>query len=115
MTVKVLMTPNSKRVVINTTKDPQLYGAPQNPPNTGLDYTRGTDLYAHKARGGKIYYYYQHWSMWQGEEGSYELISKAEAEDYLLEKAGLAGWAGLTESEIETAKQFGFDLLKEDA
>jgi len=115
MTIKVLMTPDGKKVVINTEKDVCLYSAPHNPPNTGTTYTRGTDLYAHKARSGNIYYYYVHWSMWQGEQTSYELISREEAEKFLLKKASLGGWAGLDEEDFELLKEHGFDLLQEDA
>jgi len=113
--IKVLMAPDQKRVVINTEKDTLLYGAPKNPPNTGTTYTRGTDLYEHKSRSGNIYYYFRHWSMWQGEETSYELISREEAEEFLTEKAGLGDWAGLTDEDYDRLKQHGFDLLQEDA
>ncbi|MFX0133042.1 MAG: hypothetical protein ACFFDN_05280 [Candidatus Hodarchaeota archaeon] len=111
----VLMTPESKRVVIDTKTDPCLYSSPQNPPNTGTTYTRGTDLYYHKSRAGNEYFYFKHWSMWQGEEGSIQLITKDKAEDFLLEKAGNSGWDSLNESDFENLKEFGFNLLEETA
>jgi hypothetical protein len=85
---QILMTPEGKRVKINTKTDKCLYDAPHNPPNTGTDYTRGTDLYAHKARSGQWYFYTYYWSMWQGEGSNLELISEDEAKDFVLERAG---------------------------
>ena len=112
--MKVLMTPDGKRVVTSN-NDQCLYSAPQNPPNTGTDFTRGTDLYYHKARSGNEYYYFVHWSMWQGESGSYELIDFDVAEAFLLKKAGLTGWAGINKSDLKELKKFGFNILEEDA
>jgi len=80
-----------------------------------MRYTRGTDLYRHVAKSGKEYFYLYHWSLWQGEESSYELISREEAEEFLLKKARLSGWAGLDEKDFERLKEFGFDLLEETA
>jgi len=53
--------------------------------------------------------------MWQGEEETYELIDKETAEEFLLEKAGNAGWDSLTEDEIQKAEEYGFSLLEETA
>ena len=113
---KVLMTPNGKKVVIDRKTDPCLYSAPVNPPNTGTRYTTGTDLFAHKARSGKMYYYFYEWSMWQGEESSYELCSKSEAEEFLISKLSNDGWDSISEEKaVEIEKDFGFNLLNETA
>lgn len=115
MTKRVLKTPDGKRVVIDPSTDKKLYDSPANPPNTGSTYTRGTDLYAHKARSGTMYFYFSHWSMWESEEGSHQLVDKEEAENFLIEKAGNTGWDSLTEYEIEIAEECGFEILKENA
>jgi len=112
---RVLITQDGKRVVVNKKTDPCLYESPYNPPNTGTAYTRGIDLYAHKARSGKIYFYFSHWSLWQGEEDSLELISKSEAEEFLLQKAGLTGHGSLDENDYKHLKEYGFNLLDENA
>ncbi len=112
---RVLITDDGKRVIVNTKTDVCLYETPCNPPNTGTDYTRGTDLYAHRARSGNMYFYLRHWSLWQGEGSNLELISRDEAENFLLEKAGLSGFAAMEESEIEKAIELGFDLFEETA
>ena len=115
MTKHVLRTHDSKKVVIDVSKDVTLYSAPVNPPNTGSQYTRGTDLLAHTARSGNVYFYLYRWSMWQGSEDAFELCSKTTAEEFLTKKAGLSGWAAIDEHEIEKAKEFGIDLLEETA
>jgi hypothetical protein len=110
----ILMTPENKKVVINLSTDTCLFDAPHNPSNTGTRYTSGTDLYTHKARSGNNYYYKYHWSMWQGTESHYELITDEEAKQFLLEKASLADY-GLSQGEIDRALEFFPDLFDEDA
>jgi len=83
----ILMTPDGKKVVITPEKDVRLYNAPHNPPNTGTSYTAGIDLYAHKARSGTVYFYTYHWSMWQGTESYYNLVTESQARDFILGKA----------------------------
>lgn len=113
----VLMTPEGKRVVVSVKTDEELYGAPRNPPNTGTAYTTGTDLQYHKSRNGNDYFYLYHWSMWQGSGSRYELISKQEAIDFMLEKMGGVddGWYRPSTKEIERCNALGFDLLNETA
>ena len=112
---KVLMTPEGKRVIIDTKKDVCLFKAPVNPPNTGIKYTTGTDLYYHKSRNGNDYYYFYHWSMWQGSEDTLELVEKDKVEQFLLKKAGNIGWDSLSEESIKELEKYGFNLLEEDA
>lgn len=73
-------------IVLDTTKDEELYAAPENPPNTGSQYTRGVDLLMHETRKGNKFFYKRYWSMWQGEEGSIELITEQEAIDFFVHK-----------------------------
>ena len=76
---------------------------------------RGTDLYAHRARSGNVYFYLHHWSLWQRESSWLELVDRHEALDFLLEKARLTNVAAMDEDEIEKAKEFGFNILEETA
>lgn len=115
MTEKVLKTPDQKRVVVDRKADIVLYDSPVNPPNTGTTYTSGTDLMAHKARSGTVYFYLYNWSMWQGSEDSYELVGPDVAREFLLQKAGLAGWAGLDEKDKERAEEYFPGIFEEDA
>ena len=115
MTERILKTPEGKRVVVNRNADVILYDSPVNPPNTGTKYTQGTDLLAHKARSGTVYFYLYHWSMWQGTEESYELVEPDEAREFLLQKAGLTGVAELSESERERVEEYFPDIFEEDA
>ena len=115
MSKHVLRSPEGKKVVIDPETDAKLYDAPVNPPNTGTQYLTGVDLYTHKARSGNAYFYLHGWSMWQGSEDTFTLIDRDEAEAFLIEKAGLSGYAGLDAHEIERAVKYGFEIYKEDA
>ena len=115
MTKKVLMTPENKRVVIDTEKDEKIYNAPVNPPNTGTRYTEGTDVYRHVARSGNEYFYFYTWSMWQGSESSYELATKEELENFLIKKAGLGYWESPDDEEIRRFEEIGINIYVEDA
>ena len=110
----LLRTPEGKKLVVNLQVDECLYDAPHNPTNTGTRYTSGTDLYAHKSRSGNIYFYSYDWSMWQGTEDSYTLLTEDETKDFLLNKASISGHVadGINDSVVE--KYFP-DLFDEDA
>ena len=111
-----LRTDDNKIVTINPTEDVQLYDAPRNPPNTGTEYTRGTDLYAHKARSGKWYFYFDSWSMWQGEDGGYRLLGEQEAINFLIGKAGISGHGALSFTERgKSILIFGRNIFAETA
>lgn len=109
----LLMTPDGKKVAINPRGDPEIYSAPHNPPNTGTAYTSGTDLLAHKARSGKVYFYTYHWSMWEGTQSSYNLLTDEEAKQFILEKAQGTGYNGL--SDVERAEEYFPGIFAEDA
>ena len=112
----LLLTDDRKRVKIDMDRDTRLYSAPVNPPNTSLGYTSGRDLYMHKSRSGKNFYYIYSWSMWQGTESTFYLISEEEAKDFILEKACCFGHGALDWTEIEQAKNlFGDDFFDENA
>ena len=111
----ILMTPEGKKVAINPKADVEIYDAPRNPPNTGTTYTSGTDLLAHKARSGKVYFYTYHWSMWEGSQSGYELLTDEEAKKFLLEKAQGTGYNGLGNSGKERAEEYFPGIFDEDA
>lgn len=110
---EILMTPEGKKVAINPREDVEIYSAPHNPPNTGTAYTAGTDLRAHKARSGKVYFYTYYWSMWEGSHESYALLTEEEAKQFLLSKAQGSGYNGLRNT--DRALEYFPDLLDEDA
>lgn len=113
---KILLTEEGKRVQIDPTQDTELYDSPQNPPDTGIEFTRGVDLYAHKARSGKWYFYFRHWSMWQGEAEEIYLINKDEAIGFLQQKAAASGPAEISEKEMRRAVEIlGEDIFSETA
>jgi len=110
----VMKTPEGKRVVTSE-KDVCLYSAPRNPPNTGTRYTAGTDLFAHRAKSGKLYFYTYSWSMWQGEEPEYTLVSEEKAKEFILKRAGLTGWPEISNTEKEKILEIWPDFFEETA
>jgi len=111
----VLQTNDGKKVVTKPATDPTLYDAPHNPPNTGTKYTRGIDLKVHKARSGVDYFYFYHWSMWQGEDSNYYLCTNKEAEQFLLDKMAGGYHDRPSPEEVELASEYGINLLEETA
>ena len=112
--MQLLMTPEGKKIQVTIREDLCLYEAPHNPPNTGTTYTSGTDLYYHKARSGKGYYYTYFWSMWQGTEDSYNLVADDEAKSFILERATQAGHVGGGVKESNCESLWGEDFFGED-
>jgi hypothetical protein len=110
----VLKTPNGKKIVVNIFHDECIFESPRNPPNTGSRYTNGTDLYAHKARSGTMYYYSHFWSMWQGVEQSYSLMTFDEMREALIDHASDVGPGAMGEGEIECAERHFPGIFDED-
>jgi hypothetical protein len=111
---KVIKEEDGTRWIADTKTDICLYQAPRNPPNTGQEYTRGTDLYAHKTRSHGQRFYYYIWSMWQGEEPSIRVVSRDEAQEFLEECVG--DYYGFpNEEDVAKLKEWGFDILAETA
>lgn len=113
--MKVLLTPEKKKVVIDVRKDECLYRAPVNPPNTGTAYTTGTDLYRHVTRNGNVYYYTHDWSLWQGTSDRFTLVNEDEAKQMLIEAAGWTGYAELSENKRKRAMELFPGIFDEDA
>ena len=108
----MLITKDGKRMKISD-DDPCLFKSPMNPPNTGTRYTTGSDLYAHTTKNGNVYFYLYNWSMWQGSEASYEIISKDEAEEFVIMKMG--SFYGPSSEELDFCKRFRLNIDEETA
>jgi len=113
--VIMLMTPEGKKVQVSLKNDLCLYRAPENPPDTGIAYTVGTNLYYHKARSGRKYYYKYFWSMWQGDEDRYELVPEDEAKRFVLERLGQQGHIADGVCDYNCCEVWGDDFFEEDA
>jgi len=112
----VLKTPEGKKIVVDISHDECLYESPHNPPNTGTRYTSGLDLYAHKARSGIVYYYSYSWSMWQGQEEEFRLMTEEEMKSVLIDRAGEGGHGRMSNGEREDIEKNYFPgLFDEDA
>ncbi|MEM1950433.1 MAG: hypothetical protein QXI43_00155 [Candidatus Nitrosocaldus sp.] len=112
---KHIIKDNGKKIIIDTNADVCLYWAPRNPPNTGTKYLEGTDLYLHKTKSGAQVFYLVHWSMWQGSETTYRVVSEDEAKEFFETKLSRSGWEYPNQDEIDRAKSLWPDLFEEDA
>ena len=111
----VLMTPEQKKVVVNLSADECLYESPRNPPAKGSPVSSGTDLYAHKAQSGTIYFYTCAWSMMKGSKPEINLVSEEDAKKFLIERAGLAGFEYLLDKKGEHLEKYFPGIFEEDA
>lgn len=108
-------TPDGKRVVCDSDDDVLVYDAPNNPPNTGTRYTRGTDIYAHTAKSGNHYFYAYSWSMWQGEESTADLWTKEQVEEFIIDRMSGPSESRPTAFELEQLAEYGVNVLDETA
>lgn len=115
MSKHIFTSHDGKRVVCDTDTDVQIYDAPHNPPNTGTRYTRGSDLYAHKAKSGQVYFYARHWSMWQNEEETVNLLTPDEVREFFAERMNGDFHGRPADSEIAALADYGIDLFEETA
>jgi hypothetical protein len=109
MTVRILRTPDGKKVAVDPKTDECLYKAPR-------DFDAlGTDLYCHVSRKGNRYFYKYAWSLLQGDDCFYILVSEDKAKEFLLDKAGLLAPIGLTQEEMQRAEEIFPNIFEEDA
>lgn len=101
------------RYVLNTKTDETIYQESRTNPD-GRSNTRGSDLYAHKGKNGKIIFYSLRWSMWQGEYSNINVLTKEEAEDFLIEatKSDVWGYPYDDEDE-ELLKKYNLNIMEE--
>jgi len=104
---KVFFEPDGTTWIANTKKDEVLYESPVNPPNTGTEYTRGTDLYIHKTKSHGDKFFFYHWSMWQGEEENIVSITKERAQEFLFSVMG-DYWDFPSDADKEFLAKYGF-------
>lgn len=113
----VLMTPESKKVVVNLSADECLYESPHNLPTTGKGSPSSScvDLYAHMAQSGRIYFYTHAWSLKERTKSEFQLISEEDAKKFLIERAGLAGYEYLISKKDEKFEKYFPGIFEEDA
>ena len=112
----VLNTDEGKTVVLDPDSDDRIYKAPRNPPNTGIKFTRGVDIYVHISRKGRRFFYTYSWSMWQAETDDICLITEQAAKKKYQEKLGSADyWVHPDESYTNDALKIWPNLLEETA
>ena len=101
------------RYVLNTKTDECIYN--RNPTNPdGRDVWEGTDLYAHTGKNGNIVFYLEHWTRWQGAYDSVDVVSKQEAENFLIQRTKDDTWGyPYNKTDEEQLTRYGFMILEE--
>jgi len=101
------------RYVLNTKTDDQIYNTNVTNPD-GRDRTRGSDLYAHKGKNGNIIFYLLEWSRWQGEYDTLEVVSKFQAENFLIERTKNDPWGfPYNKDDEEMLKKYDLNIMEE--
>jgi hypothetical protein len=65
--------------------DIALYLSLRDSSETGCSISRGTDLFAHRATSGTIYFYHYHGSLYSNETNICQITSEESVRNYLLE------------------------------
>ena len=111
--MKILMTPEGKKVQVDMSEDKCLYDAPE---VHLLEERKRISLYYHKARSGKGYYYTYHWNGWLGSESSYELITEDASKTFVMERASSCSrYISGRVNEGNCCELWGEDFFSEDA
>lgn len=74
-----------RNLSLNPANDIPLSQSPRNSPDTGFSIPRGTDLFAHRAPSGTLYFYLYYWSLYSNETNICQITSEDSARNYLLE------------------------------
>ncbi len=84
---------------LNPGSDAALYLSPLDSPETGFSISRGTDLFAHRAPDGTVYFYLYHWSLYSNEINICQITSEDSARNFILERMGRGDRCRITDPE----------------
>lgn len=98
-------------LALNPATDIPLYRSPRNVPAGNARLHRGTDLFAHKAPGTRIYFYLWHWSMCDNETNVCQLTTADSAKHYIREQVREMVRAGDQAHGMQTSGICGSDLV----
>ncbi len=78
-----------RTLALDPANDTPIYRSPRNgPEENGQAFDRGTDLLAHTAPSGNVYYYLWHWSERPNETNICQLTTEESAELHIQEQCG---------------------------
>jgi hypothetical protein len=101
------------RYVLNTKTDECIYMKSRVRPS-GRDNWEGSDLYAHKGKNGNIIFYRYSWTRWQDGHSYITVLSKNEAEDFLIEATKYDEWGyPHNEEDEEQLKRYDLNIMEE--
>ena len=78
-----------RTLALDPANDTPIYRSPRNGPDeNGPAHDRGTDLFAHTAKSGSVYYYLWHWSLIQNETNICQLTTEESAKLFIRDQCG---------------------------
>ena len=78
-----------RTLALDPAKDTPIYRSPRNGPDDNRPAPdRGTDLFAHTAKSGSVYYYLWHWSQRSNETNICQLTTEDSAKQFIREQCG---------------------------
>jgi hypothetical protein len=78
-----------RTLALDPANDTPIYRSPRNgPEENGPAPDRGTDLFAHTAQSGSVYYYLWHWSHRSNETNICQLTTEDSAKQFIREQCG---------------------------
>jgi hypothetical protein len=78
--------PEWRTLALDPATDTPLYRSPRELPDTSAPTERGTDILAHTAKSGNVYYYLWHWSQKPNETNICQLTTKESAKQCVREQ-----------------------------
>lgn len=75
-----------RSLALNPVTDIPLYRSPRHAPGNNARLHRGTDVFAHAAPGGSIYFYLWHWSMCDSKTDICQLTTADSAKHFIREQ-----------------------------
>lgn len=84
---------------LNPKSDVVLYRSPRDSSETGFSLSRGTDLLAHRAPDGTLYFYLYHRSLYANETNICQITSEDSARNFIRERMGRGDRCRITDPE----------------
>ena len=109
--MKLIRSPDGRNLQVDPTVDFIVYKAPRPQTRIGSDYLTGEDLFVRKDAEGDHYYSIK-WFDWRHpDKGTYQVLTKIQAESFILKLRKKSGKIGLDPDLIERIKRIFPDLL----
>lgn len=99
---------------LNPLTDEVLCQSPRHSSDSGDRVPNGTDLLAHRAPSGTVYFYLHHWSIKRGESSLCTIIGEETAREFILERLIQTREAKITDSERDRILKYFPGIFNEE-